>query len=46
MLQKDNSPIFSIPQTDDVALYGKDLQDYLKCEFLGKKLMLTGVRQN
>lgn len=38
VLQKDNSPILSIPQTDDIALYGKDLQDYLECEFLGKKV--------
>ena len=38
VLQNDNSPILSIPQTDDIALYGKDLQDYLECEFLGKKV--------
>ena len=38
MLQNDNSPILLITKTDDIALYGKDLQDYLECEFLDKRV--------
>lgn len=37
-LQKDNSPILSIWEADDIICYGKDLVDYLQNEFLGKKL--------
>ena len=38
LLQKDNSPILSIWEADDIICYGKDLEDYLQTEFLGKKL--------
>lgn len=38
ILQKENSPILSIWESDDIALYGENLYEYLECEFFNKKV--------
>ena len=37
ILQKENSPILSIAQSDDIVVYGENLIDYFEREFLEKK---------
>lgn len=38
ILEKESSPVLSIPQTDDIVLYGDNLFNYLEREFCGKKI--------